>query len=540
MLSQAVASFAAPTSVRRQVREGLQRHSAGEYAAAAESFAKAAEELPDDPRVDFDRACALAALGKREEATDFFQRAANSRDGAIVTSSHYNLGCLVASEAKELLGDQPDEAAPEVREQIVKLVGQAVVHYRDTLRGDPDHKAARRNLEVLRLWLKHMQDVWARRDREKRREEMDVLQFLDWITEEQRLLEATTKALDQVPSSPRQRQAIRQTDQGQRMLAEEVEHLIRKIEAAVGGAEADPPDAAKQQAVAGLTKLAIAARTSMSKAATNLSLRSLASAIESQSNAIDSLNDIYRAIAPFESVLQKATASQSQLLDVSKAADEDESGGELDAKLLARDQRFVSGWAEVLPEKARAGLSQIPQTVEPPADDQEAQQAFAQQQAMKESYEKAIELSPQVVELTKKATSHVTNANWLEAVPNQQEALKLLKEMAPKTPPEDQQDQESDEQKKDEEQNQDKKQQDQEDKQKKNNEENDQKKDQQDGNKKQDQSKQDKQQQRQKHLSRQQAETILRKARQREREHREREKKMRALLRGTVPVDRDW
>ena len=59
----------APTSARREVREGLRQHAAGEFAAAAESFAKAAEQLPEDPRVVYDQACALAAQRKRAEAT---------------------------------------------------------------------------------------------------------------------------------------------------------------------------------------------------------------------------------------------------------------------------------------------------------------------------------------------------------------------------------------------------------------------------------------------------------------------------------------
>ena len=535
--------YSAPASARREVREGLRKHAAGEFEAAADSFAKAAEELPEEPRVVYDQACALAAQKKRAEATSLFRRAANSKDAIVAASSHYNLGCLAADEAKELLGEQPAEAPPETREQVGRLIGQAVAHYRDCLRGDPDHTAARRNLEVLRLWLKHMQDVWARRDREKRREEMDLLQFLEWMTDEQRVLEATAKTLDHLDSSPRQRQAIRQTEQVQRMLAEEVDPLQRKMQAAVQDAAANAQGATSNEALAVLNKLASQARSMMFRAADDLAVGSMPAAIDAQAAALEALNDIYSAVAPFESILQKATATQSQLLETSRAVAEDESDA-VDVALLARDQQFVSGWAETLPAKAQIGLSQMPQTAEPPEDNEEAQQAYKQQQAMKEAYTKAIELAPRVVELTEAATDHVTNSQWKTAIPEQEEALKLLQEMAPKMPPKDQQDeqQQDDEQKQNEEQqNKDKQDQEQEQEQKKNSQDEQQKQDQQKkADKKKGQQDGQQQQRRQQKLSRQQAEALLRKVRQREREHRDREKKMRALLRGAVPVDRDW
>lgn len=531
-------SSGASNAARRQVREGIRRHTAGEYEAAAEAFAKAAVELPEDPRVAFDQACSLAAQGKRAEATDLFQRAATSRDESVVASSHYNLGCLAADEAKELLGADPAEATPEVREQVIRIIGQAVVHYRDCLRGDPEHKRARRNLEVLRLWMKHMQDVWARRDREKRREEMDLLQFLEWMASEQRALEATAKTLDQLDSSPRQRQAIRQAGEAQRMLAEEVDFLERKLEAAVADAAGETLDEATKQASEGLAQLTRQSRTSMFKAADELAARSMSSAMDSQSEAIRSLNEIFRAVAPFESVLQKATATQEQLLDVSKAM-HDADDSEFDIELLSRDQEFVAGWAEALPEKARLAMTQVPQV--PAENEEQAQQVQEQQAATKEAYNKAMELAPQVVDLARDAAEHITGREWEEARPKQEEALRLLKEMTP--PPQDNQQQQQDQQ-------QDQNEEQDETNQQKNQQQDKQSDDEQDQKKSQDKEQQEKKQQQddqqrkkqnqERTLSRQQAEALLRKVRQREREHRDREKKLRALLQGSIPVDRDW
>ena len=75
---------------------------------------------------------------------------------------------VAAASAKDVLGDKPEDAEGPTREEAVGLLNDAVANYRGCLRLDPDHAEARHNLEVLRLWMKHMQEVWARRDRQKR------------------------------------------------------------------------------------------------------------------------------------------------------------------------------------------------------------------------------------------------------------------------------------------------------------------------------------------------------------------------------------
>ena len=522
----------APGSARQQVRIGLQQHLAGEYTAAAESFAEAEKILPEEPRVTYDRACALAAQGKRQEATDLFQQAALAREPALVASSHYNLGCLVAQEAKELFGEQPEEAELATREQGVKLLHQAVTHYRDCLRVDSDHAAARKNLETLRLWIKHMEDVWAQRDREKRRDEMDLLQFLEWIDGEQRMLEAATKALGQIDGSPRQRQAVAQTENSQRLLAGEIEPLQQKLEAALTSDQ--PADATTTQAVQALKQLAQQAKSAMFRSADELVVRELPSALAAQTEAIDALNEVYRAVAPYEHVIQRATKTEQSLVDTTVAIiDESADDSLIDHALLFRDQRYVGNWSATLPARAEQGLAQLqngtvtPSEIGPPTDEQ-LQKQQQTQAAMKESYEKAIELAPKIVELAGDAARDVQDGKWQEARPKQEEALRLLKEIAPKTPPDENQQDKKDEDKQDQQ---------------------DEQKDQQqqgENDKQQEQEQQNQQQeeksseQKQQDLSRQQAEALLSKARQREREYRERQKAQLQALQGTFQVDRDW
>ncbi|MBC8353631.1 MAG: hypothetical protein H8E66_16655 [Planctomycetes bacterium] len=511
------------------------QHSAGDYTAAADSFAAAQKALPEEPRVTYDRACALAASGKREEATDLFQQAALALNPQLVASSHYNLGCLVASEAKELFGEKPEEAEVETREQGVKLLHQAVLHYRDCLRVEGEHASARKNVELLRLWIKHMDDVWAQRDREKRREEMDLLQFLEWIDGEQRTYEAATKALGQIDGSPRQRQAIAQTENSQRLLADEIEPLQQKLESALTGDQ--PADATTAEAVQAFNQLTQQAKSAMFRAADELVVRELPSALSAQLDAIDSLNEIYRAVAPYEHIVQKATTTEQALVDTSASLLEDEAADDslVDRELVARDQSYIAGWSETLPARAQQGLAQLQEgtvaqpEIGPPTDEQQKKQQQTQA-AMKESYDKAIELAPKIVELANDASNDLQEGKWQEAHPKQEEALRLLKEIAPKTPPdEDQEDQQNDEKK--DEQNDDQNQEQQQDKK-------DEQQDQQDEQQKDE--KDSKQEQQQKDLSRQQAEALLSKARQREREHRDRKKEQLRAIQGTMRVERDW
>ena len=66
------------------------------------------------------------------------------------------------------------------------------------------------------------------------------------------------------------------------------------------------------------------------------------------------------------------------------------------------------------------------------------------QAAMKESYEKAIELAPKITELGSAAASHLQVGKFEDARPKQEEALRLLKEIAPKTPPDENQENKKD------------------------------------------------------------------------------------------------
>jgi tetratricopeptide (TPR) repeat protein len=152
-------------SAVRSVREGVRSYRSGDYQAAGRAFDEADVALPENDVIAFNKACVHAARGDAEKAVELFEKAAISRDEKLAAGAHYNLGCVAVGRARSLFGDKPEEATADVRAQGLELLGQAVRHYRDCLQTNSSHAAARRNLEIIRLWIKHMREVWADRDR---------------------------------------------------------------------------------------------------------------------------------------------------------------------------------------------------------------------------------------------------------------------------------------------------------------------------------------------------------------------------------------
>jgi Ca-activated chloride channel homolog len=535
----------------RHIDEGIRQFRQGEYAAAGRHFAEADVALPDHPRIAFDRACAAAAAGETERAVEFFQQAALARDEHVAAEAHYNLGCVAAAQAKALFGPEPETAAPDVRQQGLQRLAQAVAHYRDCLRVRDNHDAARHNLELLRQWIKHMQQVWAERDRQQRREEWDLLQMLEMITAEQTSLRQAVQAAAREDDSPRRRQAVAQSGHQQRQLAEEIEPLKGKIRETLaappapqtpsGGATASAPptpdadaDRQTEQAIELLNGFADRAHQGMTQAAERLADQDLAEAAETQQQALDALEDIYLAVAPFPQFLATTTARQQTLVERSQQlvqdakgeeaqppAAEDQAGRPPDFEALAREQNLIRRRSEVLPLRAEQELKQLPPPVAgpappPPQQSPEDEPAEPQPPDLRPALEKAVALGPKIPPLTQQAAEDLQNQQADAALPNQQAAFELLREIADLLPQQPPQQGQSPEQQQDpndpsqEPQNQ------------------------------QSQPQSGDNQPQPQDMSQQQAEALMRKVRERERQYREKQQELQPFRRGATAVDKDW
>lgn len=332
-----------------------------------------------------------------------------------------------------------------------------------------------------------------------------------------------------------------------------------------------------QRAIDALSELADQAGQSVRKAADRLDAGKPAEAVKPQEKVVEQLDQILVSVIPFPSLLQKAINRQQQLHELVATAspsssqagstngekktdgakEEEKSKVQKDGKETrenaaankpdataikaaaprqplqidfddaAWEQGFLPDWSQALAAKADHGLKAAasapgtPPGAAPPsgaAPEAAAEQIQKQREAMKRTFQKAIELCPQVHTLTTDAAAELKRQQAAVAAPKQDRALKLLRDIAAQLPKQDQQD---DKPKPDQKQ---------EDKQSPGRVPQQQKSS----------AQKQKQQERQKNASRDQAEAILRKARERERKRQELERQLMEGLYRPVPVEKDW
>ncbi len=310
---------------RRAISEGLKLYAEQQYSQAQEKFAAATEALD---KVDseaaaiaaFDEACALHRDGQFEKARERYLKAGVSKDRTLAVQAHFNLGTMAAEQARALAGPKPESVEPEKRQEIVDHLLQSAAAYRHCLELKADHGAARRNLELVRTWIKHYSDRWRAIDRQKRRDESDLLQFLEFIVQSQTSIRSSSIATDATTSADRYAElALTQKE-----LNEELPFLRDKIESTLkppvegstvtNRSTPPPPDpAAIDQSVKLLQGWSDTAAEKMQASASRLAQRQGPAASELQQEAIEQLNQIWDAVAPFGQLLGKCLELQTSI-----------------------------------------------------------------------------------------------------------------------------------------------------------------------------------------------------------------------------------
>ena len=161
------------------------------------------------------------------QAREWYLKAGLAHDKALAAAAHFNLGTLAAEEARRLAGEHPENVAPEKRQEILDQLKAAVASFRHCLELQPDNSHARRDIELVRQWIKYYTDRWHAHDREKRRQEMNLVAFLEFLIETQRALRESVKAL--TATSPAD--AFAEPKRLQDELQEEIPPLKEKIKA---------------------------------------------------------------------------------------------------------------------------------------------------------------------------------------------------------------------------------------------------------------------------------------------------------------------
>lgn len=589
----------------QRIQQGIKLYSESKFQDASEAFATASEILQKDNNTQlslatFDQACAEHRLGNREKAIDLYLKAAMSKDRSLASKSQFNLGKLQVEALMEKSNassassksEQPSkpEEITKLREEIVDLAKQAITAYRNSLELEKENLPARRNLEIVRQWLKLTTDRWREEDRQKRRDETNLLQFLDYLIETEQSIFRESSLLKDLYALDRHAELKQVQDE----LIDEIPTLRKKItdeltkkEDPNNPSSNDPnkeaTDKDVEKAIEMLENWVDTAREHMRQSSRTLGQFRASESIVSQQSAIEELEKIWDAVAPFQAVLGKALSEQTEIVNDLKPT---ENGGEpLDAEdeippKTFKDQQRTLARTRLLAPKAEAELSMLKQTPIPQAatpqiepeqkagNDAVPEQMTEEQklEKAKEGLQKAIELAPTAVEAMTKTIASIQKKNKADAGMNAEEARKILDEIAksqPPPPPQENQQQNNDQQQNDSNQdqqqnqnkddsqsNQDKSQEDQkqpEDTEKKENDKEKESKPDENQKDSSDKKKTDaKDQAKQngkpedKKMSQDRIEEALRKVREREAEKRERDRQMKARAYGRPSVEKDW
>ena len=584
-----------------KIQQGIKLYSESKFQDASEAFATATEILNKENDTQsalatFDQACAEHRLGNRDSAIDLYLKAAMSKDRSLASKSQFNLGKLQVEALLEKANAPSDADKPskpediaKLRESIVDLAKQAITAYRNSLELDGENIPARRNLEIVRQWLKLTTDRWREEDRQKRRDETNLLQFLDYIIVTERMILSEASKLKDLYALDRQAELKQMQDE----LVDEIPTLRKKIIDALtknddpnGTASKDPntadSDKEVEKAIEMLENWVDTARDHMRQSSRSLGQFRASESVGSQQNAVDELEKIWDAVAPFQAVLNKALAEQTviakELKPSEKESDQTESDDALPATTIKNQQRTLAR-TRMLAPKAEAELSMLKQAPpsiqneEPKIGDEAVPEQLTEEQKLekaKEGLQKAIELAPSAVEAMSKSIASLQTKSKSGAWPHAEEARKILEEIAksqPPPPPQENNEQKNDQQQND--SNQDNQQnQDKNDSESKKENESEEKKQSEDSDKKEKEQEEEKDQEKKseenkkeqpkkesqekqkqsakageskdKEMSQDRIEEVLRKVREREAEKRERDREMKARAYGRPSVEKDW
>ena len=202
-------------------RLGNRALDAGDFAVAEATFSRAEEAAHDAPQISYNLGIAHYRAGNHAAAAESFARAASMADGDAALRAHacHNLGNALMKQAEDM---RKEDAAA-----AVECCRQAALSYRAALSDRPDFADAAYNLELAQR-LAAAIDRQTKREAEKRLKKENFLAYLrqklgEFVDRQRILAESRT------------------TGEPQRRLEKETRDLLRDLDGVMTAGESPPP-----------------------------------------------------------------------------------------------------------------------------------------------------------------------------------------------------------------------------------------------------------------------------------------------------------
>lgn len=154
----------------------------GDFLAAEKAFLEARVDHPESPVLAFNLGSTYLAMEDFPKARTELQKALKTRDPGLEAKIQFNLGHTHLAEGKTGLQDLSD---PEKVKRTVELLRQAIIHFRDVLRLQPEHGDAKKNIVLTTQLLKdYMDRVKRHQEAQKKKEEEEKGEDLAAILKE--------------------------------------------------------------------------------------------------------------------------------------------------------------------------------------------------------------------------------------------------------------------------------------------------------------------------------------------------------------------
>lgn len=383
-----------------------------------------------DPMDAFRQAYREHRSGNPEEAIDWYEQASRSPDPKLVAASQYNLGKLYLNQIPPEAISSAENVTVEQRPRVESLAALAIDSFTNSLELQPEKQEARNALEATKQWFAAAKRAWRLKDLRAKVEKAGGLMALQDVAKSQLELFQETQQPDiAVPPARYAELAQRQSS-----LLEELEMIRLQIRQELGNAAApDPanPPQDQQRDLEIIDRIIAECRDAMEKGRLQFSEFALQDAGKELSSALQSLENSWNLLAPYEAVLDRALREQEEL--VNEFDSSDPLADNISNTIWAQRESWNRKRASLLAEKASQALA-MPN---PPEKEQGAD-------SDRGSLKKAIEIGPRAADAMRAAMNHALTKDAASTKERADEALQLLRQLIPPQDPKQEQDSKSD------------------------------------------------------------------------------------------------